>query len=421
MADKYDLLLLLERPYEPVFMERGRKTIFDVPEKFLTERYRMVGNELLERFGQEAGRRISVTDITLPDLHIPMQLPRKAQFTLCIPAHRFMARRLIDIFMAMNTIDELQSVAAYAHDRVNPYLFNYALSVAVLHREDTKGVGLLSFVQSFPNKFIDRQVFRHLREECTIVPEGSRMPIVIPRDYTASELEPEHRLWYFREDFGVNLYHWQRYLVYPLEATERRVVFKERRGELFYYMYEQILARYNVERFCNKLPRVEPLNNLREFIKEGYFPKMEWPPRFDNTKLSDVKRYQDQLILDIGCLQRWMDLIYKAISEGSVIDESVNRIPLDIEVLGNIIESSEASPHRNLYGELHNMGNLFIAYAHDPEHRHLETFGVIGDLSTAMRDPAFYRWHANLQIYSKLIKLVCHHIRLRSFTTKASL
>lgn len=324
MGDKHNLLLLFDRPHEPVFMEKGRGVVFDVPKTFLTDRYRVIGNEVLERFGERAEKRINVRDIPMPDLSLPLKLSRKAHFSLCVPAHRIMAARLIDTFMSARTIDELQSVAVYAHDRLNPYLINYALSVAILHRKDTKGMGLPSFIQSFPNKFVDRQVFRHLREECTIVPEGSRIPIVIPHDYTASENEPEHRLWYFREDFGVNLYHWHRYLVYPFEASERSVVFKERRGELFYYMYQQILARYNVERLGNDLKRVEPLNNLREYIKEGYFPKMESAPRFDNTKLSDVRRHQDQLLMDIDDLEQWIERIYEAITEGFVLDVCSN-------------------------------------------------------------------------------------------------
>jgi hypothetical protein len=40
------------------------------------------------------------------------------------------------------------------------------------------------------------------------------------------------------------------------------------------------------------------------------------------------------------------------------------------------------------------MGHMIISYQHDPDHRHLESFGVIGDNTTAMRDPVFYRWHA---------------------------
>lgn len=78
-----------------------------------------------------------------------------------------------------------------------------------------------------------------------------------------------------------------------------------------------------------------------------------------------------------------------------VVKVSGNRITLDeqsgIDTLGNIMESSSLSVNRDFYGDLHNMGHVFISYAHDPDHRHLESFGVIGDSSTAMRDPIFYR------------------------------
>ena len=90
-------------------------------------------------------------------------------------------------------IDQLQSYAVYSRDRVNSQLFNYALSVALLHRPDTKDLDLPLFVESFPSKFIDSRSFGRAREEANVVQPGSRRPIVIPRDYTASDLEPEHR------------------------------------------------------------------------------------------------------------------------------------------------------------------------------------------------------------------------------------
>jgi len=35
------------------------------------------------------------------------------------------------------------------------------------------------------------------------------------------------------------------------------------------------MARYNIERACNNLPKVIPLNNLRDPITDGYFPKLD--------------------------------------------------------------------------------------------------------------------------------------------------
>lgn len=75
----------------------------------------------------------------------------------------------------MKTVDDLLSVAVYSRDRVNPYLFNYALSVALLHRPDTQNLDLPSFIHSFPDKFVDAKVFNAARETASVVPDGSRV------------------------------------------------------------------------------------------------------------------------------------------------------------------------------------------------------------------------------------------------------
>ncbi|KAK5638829.1 hypothetical protein RI129_013124 [Pyrocoelia pectoralis] len=405
MANKKNLLLLLQNPTEPCFMAKGeKKTVFDIPTEYLAPRYQPLGVELFNRFGEEAGERIKVKKISLPSLGKILNLPRHSNFSLFLPFHREIAGLLIDIFMGMRNTDELQSMAVYARDRVNPYLFNYCLCVSLLHRTDTQDLDVPTFMQAFPDKFVDGKVLAKVREEANIVPVGSRMPIEIPIDFTASNLEEEHRLAYFREDIGLNLHHWHWHLVYPFNGP-RQIVAKNRRGELFYYMHEQIMARYNFERFCNALKRVTRFNDFRAPIKEAYFPKLDsmiasraYPARVANQPIKDLNREQDQVKADIGTLERWRDRILAAIHSGVVQDERGGTIALTefegIDVLGNIIESSIISPNRAFYGDIHNYGHVFISYCHDPDHRHLESFGVIGDSTTAMRDPAFYLWHA---------------------------
>ncbi|KAF5284943.1 hypothetical protein FQA39_LY16898 [Lamprigera yunnana] len=405
MANKKNLALLLQNPTEPVFMPKGSgNTVFDIPADYLTDRYKDVGVQLFDRFGEEAGERVPVKQITLPPLGNILKLRRRENFSLFIPFHREIAGRLIDIFMGMRNVEELQSMAVYARDRVNPYLFNYALSVALLHRTDTQDVNIPSFIQSFPDKFLDNQILSQGREEANIVPVGSRTPIEVPIDFTASNLEEEHRLAYFREDIGINLHHWHWHLVYPFNAA-REIVNKNRRGELFFYMHQQIIARYNLERLCNYLKRVTRFIDWRKPIPEAYFPKLDsliasrsYPPRAVDQTIKDLNREQDQVKMDVTRMEQWRDRIFEAIHSGVVKDEAGGSIPLTeyegIDVLGNMIESSILSPNRPFYGDLHNIGHVFISYIHDPDHRHLESFGVMGDSTTAMRDPIFYRWHA---------------------------
>jgi tyrosinase len=42
---------------------------------------------------------------------------------------------------------------------------------------------------------------------------------------------------------GINSHHWHWHLIFPVEATADIVNPPDRRGELFYYMHQQILAR----------------------------------------------------------------------------------------------------------------------------------------------------------------------------------
>lgn len=107
MASKKNLLLLFERPQEPVFMEKGaRGSVFDVPSNFLSERYRGIGAELQNRFGETAGERIPVSNISIPNLKVPLELGRNEHFSLFIPRHRRIAGHLINIFMGETRLEE---------------------------------------------------------------------------------------------------------------------------------------------------------------------------------------------------------------------------------------------------------------------------------------------------------------------------
>jgi hypothetical protein len=60
------------------------------------------------RFGEDAGMRIPVRESSTPDLSIPMQLGRQENFSLFLPKHRKLSKKLIEIFMGAKSIDELQ-------------------------------------------------------------------------------------------------------------------------------------------------------------------------------------------------------------------------------------------------------------------------------------------------------------------------
>ncbi|KAG4073757.1 hypothetical protein HA402_000981 [Bradysia odoriphaga] len=399
-----NLLLLFQKPNEPVFAQKDDgKTIIELPEEYYTDRYRPLGDELSTRFGEDVTNKVVLKAVAkLPDLSFALALSKEAGFSLFNQAHKEMASKLMQIFMDQPDAETLMSVAAYCKDRVNAYLFQYALSVAMQHRDDTKNIELPSIVSTFPDKFVDPSAFPKAREEATLVAEENRQHINIPMEFTSNNKEVEQKLAYFREDIGVNMHHWHWHLVYPGEGPDQ-IVRKDRRGELFYYMHNQVIARYNVDRICARLEKAKPLTNIRSIIPEAYFPKIirsklnrAYPPRVANMTLQDVNR--TDAVVEVADIERWRDRIYNAIDQGQVIDSKGKAISLNglqgIDILGDIVESSALSPNKLVYGDLHNQGHNLISFVHDPEQKYLEEFGVMGDVTTAMRDPIFYRWHS---------------------------
>lgn len=238
-----------------------------------------------------------------------------------------------------------------------------------------------------------------------MAPEDKRIPVEIPVNNTASNLNPEHKLSYFREDMGVNSHHWHWHLTYPTSGATRSTFDKNRRGELFYYMHQQVLARYNLARFSDGLNRVVKFDDLSKPIKSGYYPKMTnlnasrpQPVRQDDTVLKSLNRTFDSPELAVKDLQRWIERIVESIDRGYCIDSNNNPVPLNnpegIDILGNIIESCDLSINRGFYGDIHNTGHVFFSYCHDPDGKFNEMAAVMSDTSTAMRDPIFYQWHA---------------------------
>ncbi|CAH0713851.1 unnamed protein product, partial [Brenthis ino] len=398
------LNLLFDRLGETLLSPKGDEgAVFQLTEDHLDDQYKSNGLEINNRFGEGTAEVIPLVSLKKqPNISLAKQLPQDAEFSVFIPSHRQMADEVINALLDVpeNELPQFLSTCVFAREKLNRQLFFYCYSVALMHRRDTNNIRIPNLAEAFPSKLVDSQVFGQAREIAATSAKGApRRPIIIPRDYTATDLDIEHRLAYFREDLGVNLHHRYWHLVYPFSGRFE-IVNKDRRGELFFYMHSQIIARYNGERLNNALPRVKKFNNWDEPIPEAYYPKLDslttsrgWPPRQANMRWQDVNRVPDNLRVSVADMQRWRKNVEEAIATGMVRNRDGSMSPLNINLLGNLIESSILSPNPELYGALHNNGHVLTGYIHDPTSRYLEYFGVMADEATTMRDPFFYRWH----------------------------
>lgn len=75
----------------------------------------------------------------------------------------------------MRNYDDFLSCSVFCRDRVNPYLYIYALSVAILHRPDTRNIQLPPLYENFPDKFMDGGIFKNAREIANVQESGARV------------------------------------------------------------------------------------------------------------------------------------------------------------------------------------------------------------------------------------------------------
>lgn len=208
---KKALKLLFDRPQEPLFHSRRGDDgiVFDTPTSFIARRFQTCSSVIESRMKRSESPKLKIEvneHLKLPDIHeFADKLPRDKSFSLWIPKHAEIASKLIRLFMDQTSIDDLLAVAAYLRDEINTELFNYSLSVALLHRKDTRSIEIPSLIETFPYKFLDPSILRRARESLSILPREFRAPITADSKNSnmSSDANDERKLWYFREDVGV--------------------------------------------------------------------------------------------------------------------------------------------------------------------------------------------------------------------------
>lgn len=218
---------------------------------------------------------------------------------------------------------------------------------------------------------------------------------------------PEKRLDFWREDPLMNDHHEHWHLVYPASGrpTPNGVVARgDRHGELFAYMHQQMIARYDAERLSVGLSRVRAFDDYRAEIADGYDPEAwlwngeEWflfRARPAGTMIGDLRPQPPDGRppgWKISEQETYRDRISEAGATGSFVVDA-QQIPVEAVNLGDTTEASLGSidKRRTTYGDLHNMGHVHFAfYDNQPPP------GVMISIATAVRDPVFWQWHEHI-------------------------
>merc|ERR550519_2676932 len=337
--------------------------------------------------GGEAAERL------LQEVNDGRTLEQKHFFSLFNSRHRQEALMLFGVFMNCKNWDPcLRNNAAYFRERMNEGVFIYGLYVAVIHHPIADGLVLPPLYEVTPHMFTNSEVINQAyTAKMTATPGKFNM------GYTGSQKNPEQRVAYFGEDIGMNVHHVTWHMDFPFWWKDHYGYHLDRKGELFFWAHHQLSARFDAERLSNNLDQVDELYWDRP-IHEGFAPHTsykyggEFPARPDDITFNDVDG-----VARIRDLMIWEDRIRDAIAHGYVTgkDGSVINILDDhgIDILGDIIESSEYSPNAYYYGALHNTAHMVLGRQGDPHGKFKQPPGVMKHFETATRDPAFFRLH----------------------------
>ena len=335
-----------------------------------------------------------------PDLAVAESAvaPPSQRFSPFDPAQLERATDLLDRFMALADsipgkagLDAVYEEANKAAASESPELVRYALMLFITHHPEGNQLKISPLEKRAAVLVLPSR------------PEALRLPAAALAEAPA-EAPSEISLSWFREDPKANEHHEHWHLVYlgrgvrdPNNPNVRRL--KDRQGELFLYMHEQMIARYDAERLAVGLAPVVPLD-YTEQIPEAYDPD----PHLEVDAIGGItspfssrpsgERIGDIPGMRVADLKRWGDNLLKAARSGSF----KNGKSANADLLGASVEPTIGSIDTATYGNHHNAGHIFLAYINDPQNAGSpnDIPGVMSETRTAIRDPIFFRWHKHV-------------------------
>ncbi|GJQ73639.1 hypothetical protein Trydic_g13982 [Trypoxylus dichotomus] len=238
-------------------------------------------------------------------------------------------------------------------------------------------------------------------EELKIVPDTTES-ITIDANYSTprNDLEKEFMLSYFTEDVGLSAYYYYYNIYYPFWLPEQMTYFRtDRRGEQFYYIIQQILARYYLERLSNGLGDISSLDYTIPILT-GYYPSMMYPngmmfPVRPSGYWIPVERSMENTRFDnnytnsYSFARNYERRIMDAVDLGYVYSSDGERINL------------QESPNARFYGYLQISARLMLGNARPAlvDRELVIAPSALEHFETSLRDPIFYRFYKRMLMY----------------------
>lgn len=267
-------------------------------------------------------------------------VPQGHPFSILESTHAFQAETFFHLLYSAKNFDTFYKTAVYLRHHINEYMFVYVLSVAVHHYPHTQGFVVPPLYEIFPSFFNNGEIMTTAQR---ITTHGKHWVEHYPSTYTWDNnvvIRWNTTLWpyytkeapvaYFTHDYGLNNFYYNFHLMYPFWLGGETVpLVKDRRGEWFWFLHKQLLARYYMERLSNGLGEITELGT--DFVHEGYTSGLLWHNGISYPVRPNYFYLQQPCFVDeINQIVDYEHRIRDAIDLGYIVTVSKNLIYLSI-------------------------------------------------------------------------------------------
>lgn len=332
-------------------------------------------------------------------------------FSIYNPKHREQVIALFHVLYYANDWDAFYKTLVWARFHVNDGQFIYALSVALVHRTDLQGLELPAIYEMYPHFYFKSDVIQHaqlLKQQgfYDLKQVDGVYNVVIQANYSGNKVyvNDEQRLSYFTEDIGLNAYYYYFHIDYPFWMGGN--LYKDRRGEFYLFVHQQLLARYYLERLSNELGQIKEFNWWKP-IESGYYPQLQTPQGFAFAPRENGHVvYHENNYFDVDAISNYESRFMNAIDCGYVLLPNGTYMnitsPEAIDVLGNLIQGNPDSVNPRYYRYMETVYRTFGQSFGKDHSLHGSVYPSVLDYpETQLFDPAYWQWCKRFNLFWK--------------------
>uniref|UniRef100_A0A1I8Q8C7 Larval serum protein 2 n=1 Tax=Stomoxys calcitrans TaxID=35570 RepID=A0A1I8Q8C7_STOCA len=323
-------------------------------------------------------------------------------FTPIVPRFKEYALGMAKLFFYAKDWNAFTHAVYWARMHANKQLFVYSLTMAALSRDDLQGITFPAIYEIFPWHFFDVETLEaaerfKMHGFHNVKKLDKAYNVVIKSNYSNvyGDVNYDHNLAYFTEDIGFNAFYYYYQIDYPYwtHGPPGHEYKKDKRGELYLYVHQQLLARYYLERLSNDVGEI-PHFNMYDAYEPGYFSNLRYYQgvSFPNRP-NAYNFYQSDNYEAIDSIHLYGARI------AEYVDTTTDDYRTAVEKLGNMLEGNLDSVNLKKYGSLDRFYRNLVSQSR-PYGKYGEPLpGTQSHYETSLRDPIFYSIYKEILEY----------------------